>query len=278
MFIYLIVNHVTGKYYVGQHKGANLRKYLQRKFSEARHNRGSSHLFNSMRKHPLPCDWSIHALLPDVQTKAELDTYERDFIAFLKSQDPEYGYNICRGGEGFTGTFSAESRAKMSIAHKRIWSDPKLRKNHDAAMKLRRGIPRPPQVGEAVRRAHLGSKATVETKEKIRAARLAQLDPRLGTHHSEESRKRMSKAKRGQTPWMKGKRHTNESKERNRQAHLLDLRGQQFGGVTPVSVVKPSSGPSYWAVRCVICGAEGVVRSDRIRNGDSRFMNKHKHV
>jgi len=42
MFIYLIVNHTTGKYYVGQHKGDNLKKYLQRKFSEARHDRGSS--------------------------------------------------------------------------------------------------------------------------------------------------------------------------------------------------------------------------------------------
>jgi len=100
MFIYLIVNHATGKYYVGQHKGTDLKRYFQKKLSSARHARGSSHLFNSMRKHPLPCDWSIHALLSDVQTRAELDQYERDFIAFLKSQDPEYGYNIARGGEG----------------------------------------------------------------------------------------------------------------------------------------------------------------------------------
>ena len=113
MFIYLIVNHVTGKYYVGQHKGTNLRKYLQRKFSEARHNHGSSYLFNSMRKHPLPCDWSIHALLSDIQTKSELDAHERDFITFLRSQDPEYGYNICRGGEGFTGPHTEQWREKV---------------------------------------------------------------------------------------------------------------------------------------------------------------------
>lgn len=113
MFIYLIVNHITGKYYVGQHKGDNLKLYFQKKFSKARHVHGSSHLFNSMRKHPLPCDWSIHALLSDVQTHAELNQYERDFIAFLRSQDPEYGYNVCRGGEGFTGHHSSKTRKKI---------------------------------------------------------------------------------------------------------------------------------------------------------------------
>lgn len=120
MYIYLIVNHVTGKYYVGQHKGNNLERYFQKKFSLARHAKGSSHLFNSMRKHPLPCDWSIHALLSDIQTRSELDQHEKDFISFLRSQDPEYGYNICRGGEGFTGKHTEE------------W-----KKNHSAMMKGR---------------------------------------------------------------------------------------------------------------------------------------------
>src|SRR3954465_5929696 len=98
MFIYLIVNRVTGKYYVGQHKGDRPAKYLQRKLSEARRKRSSSsYLFNSMRKHPDPSGWSIHALLRHITNRAELDQSEKDFIKFLKSQDPEYGYNICEG-------------------------------------------------------------------------------------------------------------------------------------------------------------------------------------
>ncbi len=102
MFIYLIVNHVTGKYYVGQHKGSNLKQYLQKKFYEAdRRMGGRSYLYASMRKYGRGA-FTIHALLSDVQTRPELDAYERDFISFLKSQDPEYGYNICRGGEGRT--------------------------------------------------------------------------------------------------------------------------------------------------------------------------------
>ncbi len=272
MFIYLIVNHVTGKYYVGQHKGADLRKYLQRKFSDARHGRGgSSRLYRSMRKHPLPCDWSIHALLPDVQTHTELDAYEKDFIAFLRSQDPEYGYNICRGGEGFTGPHTAKAKAKMSVAAK-------ITCNYLKAAEANRGKPRPPQVGEAVRRMRTGSKATTETKEKIRAARLAQSDPRLGTHHSEATKKRMSDAKKGTPSTFRGKRHTDKSNEKNRQAHLLNLQGQQFGNVLVVSLAGTPQGHAEWMVRCVVCGTEGTAkRSGRVRSGDSAFIRAHLH-
>ncbi len=95
MFIYLIVNHVTGKYYVGQHKGKNLRKYLQQKMSHARSGVSeNSHLYASMRKHPNLSDWSIHALRSDIQSREELDRTENDFIKFLKAQDEGFGYNL----------------------------------------------------------------------------------------------------------------------------------------------------------------------------------------
>jgi len=126
MFIYLIVNRETGKYYVGQHKGADLRRYLQKKLSQARYYKGSSHLYNSMKKH-LPYVWSIHALRSDIQTREELDQTERDFIKFLRAQDSEFGYNICRGGEGFSGTHPEGVRQKMSSAHKEQWQEPEFR-------------------------------------------------------------------------------------------------------------------------------------------------------
>ena len=114
MFVYLIANHETGKYYVGQHKGNNLKQYLQKKFYEARHYLSRrSRLYASMRKHGREA-FTIHALL-FVQTRAELDQKEKDFITFLKSQDPEYGYNICRGGEGFTGPHTKKNRKKIMM-------------------------------------------------------------------------------------------------------------------------------------------------------------------
>lgn len=137
MFIYLIVNHETGKYYVGQHKGKNLKAYLQRKFSAAKRNegRGGSYLFASMRKHPFPSLWSIHALRSNIQTREELDEVERDFIKFLRSQDPEYGYNICRGGEGFTGPHTEDTKFKMSIRSKRMWSESEFRVKRAQSLK-----------------------------------------------------------------------------------------------------------------------------------------------
>jgi hypothetical protein len=118
MLIYLIVNHVTWKIYVGQHKGNNLQKYLQQKLSQAwyelkRGCGGSSYLFRSMRKHPKDV-WSIHPLLSDIQTKVELDQHEKLLIKALAAQNHEIGYNICRGGEGFTGPHSEESKNKTS--------------------------------------------------------------------------------------------------------------------------------------------------------------------
>jgi hypothetical protein len=125
MFIYLIVNHETGKYYVGQHKGENLKKYLQTKFSDARHGRGgNSHLYRAMRKYPQSTLWSIHTLRSDITDKAELDQTERDFIKFLKATDPEYGYNICRGGEGRTGLQSREEKQKRIDSLKEMWKRP----------------------------------------------------------------------------------------------------------------------------------------------------------
>ena len=129
MFIYLIVNRETGKYYVGQHKGDNLKKYLQQKFHHAQRGISSqSRLYHSMRAHPDPLVWSIHALRAGIQTRTELDETERDFITFLKAQDPEYGYNICRGGEGFTGPHSKASRKKTSESLKKAWKVPEIRK------------------------------------------------------------------------------------------------------------------------------------------------------
>ena len=155
MFIYLIVNHETGKYYIGQHKGKSLKKYLYQKFWEAKHGLGGkSHLYASMRKHPDPFAWSIHALRSDITDKAELDRTEKGFIAFLKATDPEYGYNICRGGEGFTGPHSPETRARMAETHRKTWSDPQRRLKQSET--IRNGYSNHPErrtrLSEAVKR------------------------------------------------------------------------------------------------------------------------------
>ena len=168
MFIYLIVNHDTGKYYVGQHKGNNLKKYLQQKFHHAQKGiSSSSRLYRSMRAHPDPYLWSIHALRSDIQTKPELDELEKDFIQFLKAQDPEYGYNICRGGEGFTGPHTEKAKKKVGESSRSRWSNPEYKNT----------------VSASISQGHTGVRHTPETCQKISRIR-------TGSHHTEESKKK----------------------------------------------------------------------------------------
>ncbi len=180
MFIYLIVNHKTGKYYVGQHKGNKLRKYLQQKFHHAQKGISSnSRLYRSMRAHPLPSIWSIHALRSDIQTREELDQTERDFIAFLKAQDPKYGYNICRGGEGFTGPHTEETRHKIARISEELWKRPGHRENFSAKMK---GHPTSPKTIEKIKVA----RATQDEVPRIKGCR------KYAEEHTEEMSARLS--------------------------------------------------------------------------------------
>ena len=153
MFIYVIVCSETLKIYVGQHKGSDLRKYLQQKLSEARRRLSDrSHLYAAMRKHPRE-SWSIHPLISDLQTREECNHWERVLIKSLKVQHQDIGYNLMPGGEGapYDNTHgrsnkgqsrSEETRLRQSEAAKRRFADPAERVKHSAAHK---GKPMPPR-------------------------------------------------------------------------------------------------------------------------------------
>lgn len=173
MFVYVIVNSETLKIYVGQHKGANLQKYLKQKISHARHGvAAGSRLYNSMRKYPKDV-WSISPLISDLVTRQDCDDWEQILIKALNTQNPEVGYNICPGGEGagYGNTHgqgnkgrvvSDEWRRHMSDAAKRRFSDPQEREKHSLAHK---GKPMPPRTAEHCKRlseANAGHKPSAE--------------------------------------------------------------------------------------------------------------------
>ena len=247
MFIYLIVNHTTGKYYVGQHKGNNLKKYLQDKFAAAkRKTSGTSRLFNAMREHTDHAIWSIHALLSDIQTRPELDAIEKDFISFLRSQDPEYGYNICRGGEGFTGPHTEQWKEKMRVR-----------------MKGRTFTP------EAIARMKASPKTEVQ---------LANLNRKGFLKHSKkrkvspEGRAKLSAAHigRGIGPkpqWVKDKISTAlKGKSSHPAVNVVDMIGQFFNGIEVLERVGSKGGKATWSCRCV-CGKIFTVSGGNLRNG-----------
>lgn len=186
----MIVNSETLKQYVGQHKGDNLRKYLQTKlYSAERGVSTRSYLYASMRKHPKEA-WSIHSLVSNLSTREECDYWEKFYIRLFHSQDASCGYNICDGGEGFTGIFSEESKAKMSESHLKQWaemSDDVRHKRREKSAATQTGVPKPEGFGEKIRQALTDRTWTPEQREKIPAA-LQNPSPETRTRLSQKSK------------------------------------------------------------------------------------------
>ena len=220
MFIYVLVCKESLKLYVGQHKGESLQRYLQQKDWQAHHYSGKrSHLYAAMRKHPRET-WSIWPLVSNVQTRAELDELEKHFIRVLKTQHPDVGYNICDGGEGFTGPHTKAECRRISKRMKAQWAagwQGVRGKKHSEEWKRQ----------ASVRKKQY--KPTAETKQKISATltghgvsdamrdRMREIgkqlvgekNPFFGKHHSEESNRRNAEAHR--KPWSAARRAAYEA-------------------------------------------------------------------
>src|ERR1700722_7347716 len=135
MFVYVIVCSENLKLYVGQHKGSDLRHYLRQKLYEARTRlKVRSHLYAAMRIHPRE-SWSIHPLVEGIQDRQELDVLEQHYIQALKARHPDVGYNVCRGGEGFTGPHTTQWRQEALERIQDYWSNPEARVLRSQQMK-----------------------------------------------------------------------------------------------------------------------------------------------
>jgi group I intron endonuclease len=190
MFIYVIVCNETLKIYVGQHKGDDLGKYLSRKFWDANHHTSGtrSHIYASMRKHPRE-SWSIHPLVSDIADRKELDELEKHFIQVLKTQHPEVGYNICDGGEGFTGPHTEEWRRETLARVQAYWEKPE---GH-------------------IRISHHMTERWLDPKfRQMMTERSAGNKYRSGKSHSEETRAKISIANKGMKARLGQKRSPEE--------------------------------------------------------------------
>ena len=214
MFVYVIVNHTTLKIYIGQHKGASLKQYLQRKLSAAAHyEAGGSYLFASMRKHPKEA-WSIHSLVSGIESKAELDDVEKHFIRCLRAQHPTIGYNICAGGEGASGhQLSSETRAKIGAAHRGLKHTPeaiaRMCAVHQKIAEPLRGVPRPPEfmVGcqtpearEKRTQALRGRTHTATAKQHMSEGKRQEWATRKNRNFSAKRNSKIAATMRGRTP------------------------------------------------------------------------------
>ncbi len=144
MFIYKIINHNTGKIYVGQTKRP-IRKRLQAHFYEARVRKYNMYLHNSIRKHGTSV-FSIELI--EECDNSEIYDRERYWIKTLDTLQPN-GYNEHAGGKGGCLNPSPELREKLRRAKlgKTTWnkgltknSDPRVASNSAAISKSRKGM------------------------------------------------------------------------------------------------------------------------------------------
>ncbi len=175
MIVYSITNKINGKMYVGQ-----TCRSLKVRWSSHTHSNACRYLHNAIEKYRAE-NFEIEALVT-VQTKEEMDYYEREIIKFLDLRNPEKGYNLTDGGEGTPGrVLSSETKAKISAAN----SGRKRSLKDVARMSL----------------THLGKVFPFETRVKMSAAAIGNNRAvgnynRRGVVLSPETKARMSRAQK----------------------------------------------------------------------------------
>lgn len=109
--IYCVYNKVNGKKYIGQTK-----RGYRRRFEEHKHYwTQAPRLREDMEKYG-PDSFECE-LLDVAHGRATANLKERAWIGALKTDRPEYGYNITRGG-GVKGEFCEDTIRKMSESRK----------------------------------------------------------------------------------------------------------------------------------------------------------------
>jgi len=203
VFVYLIINDVNGKIYIGKTIGSSLSRYLKQKIYDVKKGwNGISYLYNAMKHHGVE-HFQIFPLISTLTTNEDLCFYERVLIAQYDSQSPDVGYNICRGGEGFTGHHSENTNKKISEASKRMWKRPEIRENFHLKMKgCKPNLT--PEGREAIRRAHLGVKRRPETLQKLQKSH-------TGIRRSEASKTKQKQSVTGVKNHFYGKTHLENS-------------------------------------------------------------------
>lgn len=184
-YIYLIVNSINHKTYVGQKK-------LKSKAWDKDYYLGSGFLIKKAIKKYGKENFEKF-LIQFCGTKEELDKQEIFWIAEYKKRGLAQ-YNIAIGGQGgalFKGHKHSEE-SKKKIAAQKGW-----KQSESAKIRISKA-----HMGEL--NPFYGKKHSEETLEKMKSSHKGHKASFSG-HHSEESKKRISEAIKGQRWWNNGK-------------------------------------------------------------------------
>lgn len=133
-----------------------------------------------------------HEILFENLSKEEACQKEIELIAKYQSNNPEFGYNLCAGGEGANGyTHTEEAKRLIGLASK--------------GNKYSLGVHRTDEFKQKVSEFHKGKKPTLETIDKWK-------ESRKGYKHNEETKQKISNSLKGNKNRL-GKSHNEETKQ-----------------------------------------------------------------
>lgn len=204
IYIYQIWFPTSNKSYIGMTQ--DIKKRMEN------HLYVNSLVGKALRKYD---DWQIY-ILHTVKNRDIASLIEIEEIRNFNSIVPN-GYNLTRGGEGFskphsketkkkirqaklgkkTGPLSEEHKKKLSVALK----DRKLTKETRAKMSIAhigiKGKHHSEEAKEKIRQARLGMKFTKEHKANLRASHLGKPSGMKGKHHTKEAKAKISAINKG---------------------------------------------------------------------------------
>jgi group I intron endonuclease len=118
MLVYLLLNRVNGKAYIGQHTGFQLEKRWNKTLS-SRH-KANFHLASAIEKYG--AKKFSRTILCYASCQQELDLLEQFWIAVYRSTDRRFGYNQQSGGRRWRGPYTKELRRLISEATRKAWA------------------------------------------------------------------------------------------------------------------------------------------------------------
>ena len=154
--VYVHSHKDSGKCYVGQTVKTTERRWRYHDQSY----KNSRYFCHALKKY----GWDAfdHQIVAHgIATQSELDNLERLWIALLRSNNPEYGYNSESGGS--SGVMNEESRKKLSESQKRIGNRP------PSALGRKRSEETKARMRVALKSAKSNTNRTSEHVEKIAA-------------------------------------------------------------------------------------------------------------
>jgi group I intron endonuclease len=210
--IYLIRNKLNGKCYIGQAHDIEKRwvYYLRSEFTKSCLGiAGAELLRKAIKKHGIiNFDFSVLEELPE-DDQSKMNSREQFWVSKFHAFVEDGGYNLTLGG-GQNGSFSKESRKKMSNSHIGLshTSGMKGRKHSETTKqklsennKGKHSISHGPKTKEQKQRQ---SEAWTPEMRSAAAERARNQPKTTGWHHSDEIKQKMSDAKKGKPATNKG--------------------------------------------------------------------------